>query len=68
MSLQVTGVTSEGVLTVKVGAMSMQTSTADVVPLAESKASRAAAATFGKATQKRSNGPQSLQGVVPQFG
>ena len=56
-----TGVTSEGLLTVKVGAMSMQTSTADVVPV---NASRGAAATSGKAAQKRSNGPQSRQGIV----
>ena len=61
--LQVTSATSEGTLTVQVGSMSVQTSTADVVPAAGSKASRAAAATSGKATLKRSNGPQSRQGI-----
>lgn len=46
--------TSEGVLTVKVGARAMQTHVADVAPTAESKASRAAAATFGKAGPQKS--------------
>ena len=54
-------------LIVKVGAMSMQTTAADVAPVGDSKASRAAAATSGKAApQKRSNSAHSQQGMVCQ--
>lgn len=54
LCLQVVGLTSDGVLTVKVGARAMQTRATDVAPTAESKASRAAAATFGKAASHKS--------------
>ncbi len=42
---QVTAVGSDGQLTVKMGALSMQVDAADAAPVSQSKASRAAAAT-----------------------
>lgn len=41
---QVTAVASDGQLTVKMGALSMQVDAADAAPVSQSKASRAAAA------------------------
>ena len=45
LCLQVTAVGSDGQLTVKMGALSMQVDAADAAPVSQSKASRAAAAT-----------------------
>lgn len=61
LHLQVLKIGADGALTVKMGALSMQTNTADVAPLTQSKASRAAAAT-GKLPQKKSTAQQNSQG------